>query len=453
MDHPKKRIVILGGGFGGAYSAQMLEKFFRKDEAEIILIDRNNYFIFYPLLVEAGTGSLEPRHAVVSIRKFLNRTVFRMAEVHSIRPEQQEVSYQVKGKRHPESLHYDHLLIALGSVTNMPGIPGLQRYGFQLKSLADAVALRDRAIRLLELAEATPDPRKRHSLLHFVVVGSNFTGVEVAGEFDLFLKQATRQFQNISPSDCQVTLVEIADRILPALDEDLSGYAREHLQKRGIDIRLQTTVARVGASRITLDNGSQLDTRTVVWCAGIAPNPLIDNMPLPADERGYILCENDFRVKGYENVWAIGDCAVNPDPQGNPFPATAQHAIGEAKGAAGNIARAIRGRETVPGNLASKGTLAALGCRTAVAKVLGLKLAGFIAWFLWRTVYLFKMPGWARRLRVALDWTMGLLFKRDYVQLGVHRTTVKDNPRSNTGNHTSRRRKSPKTSRKAKAEV
>lgn len=443
----KKRIVILGGGFGGAYSAQLLEKYFRKETAEIVLIDRNNYFIFYPLLAEAGTGSLEPRHAVVSIRKFLNNTIFRMAEVHSIRPEKREVYYQVKGKRNPETLHYDHLLISLGSVTSMPAIRGLHRYGFQLKSLADAVALRDRAIRLLELAEATPDPQKRRSLLHFVVVGSNFTGVEVAGEFDVFLKHASRYYKNIEPSDCKVTLIEITGRILPALDEDLSGYAEDHLRKRGINIRLHTTVSRVGASRITLNDDSQLFTRTVVWCAGIAPNPLISNLSLPTDKRGYILCENDFRVKGFDNLWAIGDCAVNPDPQGNPYPATAQHAVGEAKCAAKNIARAIRGQETVPCDLASKGALAALGCRTAVAKIFGIKLSGFIAWFLWRTVYLFKMPGWARRVRVALDWSMGLLFKRDYVQLGVHRTPNKNSAQRNGEKSKSKGRGSKKSYR------
>lgn len=447
----KKRIVILGGGFGGAYSAQRLEKYFRKEEVKIVLIDRNNYFIFYPLLAEAGTGSLEPRHGVVSIRKFLNNTIFRMAEVHSIRPEKQEVYYQIKGKRNPETLKYDHLLISLGSVTNMPSIQGLRRYGFQLKSLADAVALRDRAIRLLELAEATPDPRKRRALLHFVVVGSNFTGVEVAGEFDIFLKHASRYYKNIKPSDCKVTLVEIADCILPVLDTDLSSYAEEHLRERGINIRLHTTVSRVGASRITLNDDSQLYTCTVVWCAGIAPNPLVSNLSLPTDKRGYILCENDFRVKGFDNVWAIGDCAVNPDPQGNPYPATAQHAVGEAKCAAKNIARAMRDQETIPCDLASRGALAALGCRTAVAKVFGIKLSGFIAWFLWRTVYLFKMPGWARRLRVALDWTMGLLFKRDYVQLGVHRTPASKTIQQNSQKSKHKRRDSKRSYRASEA--
>lgn len=333
----------------------------------------------------------------------------------------------------------------------MPSIQGLRRYGFQLKSLADAVALRDRAIRLLELAEATPDPRKRRALLHFVVVGSNFTGVEVAGEFDIFLKHASRYYKNIKPSDCKVTLVEIADCILPVLDTDLSSYAEEHLRERGINIRLHTTVSRVGASRITLNDDSQLYTCTVVWCAGIAPNPLVSNLSLPTDKRGYILCENDFRVKGFDNVWAIGDCAVNPDPQGNPYPATAQHAVGEAKCAAKNIARAMRDQETIPCDLASRGALAALGCRTAVAKVFGIKLSGFIAWFLWRTVYLFKMPGWARRLRVALDWTMGLLFKRDYVQLGVHRTPASKTIQQNSQKSKHKRRDSKRSYRASEA--
>jgi NADH dehydrogenase len=405
----KNRVVILGGGFAGAYCAQVLEKITKNTETEIVLIDRNNYFIFYPLLVEAGTGSLEPRHAVVSIRKFLKRTIFRMAEATDINFKEKQISYKNYELFDEQVLLHDQLVLALGSVT------------FQMKSLTDAVALRDRAIQLLELADTTENLSKRQAMLHLVVVGSNFTGVEVAGEFDVFLKEASRYYKNVNASDCKITLIEIADRILLALDNELSNYAAQHLRRRGINIKLRTSISKINSDYVILDDGLKLPTHTVIWCAGIAPNPIVKKLPLPTDERGYILCERDLQVKGYNDVWAIGDCAVNVDPDGNPYPPTAQHAVGEAKHAAKNITGLIHGKEPTACKLLSKGALVPLGCRTAVAMVFGIKLSGFRAWFLWRTVYLLKMPGWAKRIRVALDWTMDLLFKRDYVQMGVHK--------------------------------
>lgn len=424
MSH-KKRVLIIGGGFGGAYCAQNLEKKVNPDEVELVLIDRNNYFIFYPLLVEAGTGSLEPRHAVVSIRSFLDKTIFRMGEVDDIDFDKQVVKFRVADSDLEPHLEYDQLVLSPGSVTNLPPVPGLDTYGFEIKSLSDAVALRDRAIELLEIADCTDDPEERKALLHFVVVGANFTGVEVAGEFDVFLKEATRNYDHVRASECQVTLVEMADRIITALEPELSEYAADHLKKRGIDIHLEHTVDEVKDDQIVLDDGTPLPSHTIVWCGGIAPSPMIEKLDVPTDERGYIQCERDLRVKDWDNVWAIGDSAVNPDENGNPYPPTAQHATGQAKHLAENIHRVLQDEAATDCDLSSRGSLAALGCRSAVARVFGIKLSGFPAWFLWRTVYLFKMPGWARRLRVALDWTMDLLFRRDIVQLGVHRQTGK----------------------------
>jgi NADH dehydrogenase len=411
--------VILGGGFGGAYCAQSLEKKLKNKEADIYLVDRNNFFIFYPLLVEAGTGELEPRHAVISMRQFLKDTTFRMGEVTATDFDEKKIEFNLSGSTHTEFLHYDQLVLSLGSVTNLPDIPGLKEHAFQMKRLTDAIALRDRAIQLLEIADSTEKEQERKSLLHFVVVGGNFSGVEVAGQFDEFLKQASRSYKNVKTSDCKITLIEIMDKILNVVKGELSDFAVESLMKRGINILLKTTVTEIESDYVKLNNGEKLPTRTVVWCAGIAPNPLIEKISVPLDNRGYILCEDDLRVKDYKDVWAIGDCAVNIDQKGNPYPATAQHAVGQAKIAAKNIVNVLNNKETQPCILSSKGTLAALGCRTAVAKVFGIKFSGFPAWFLWRTVYLFKMPGLARRIRIALDWAMDLLFKRDYVQLGA----------------------------------
>jgi NADH dehydrogenase len=422
------RVLILGGGFAGAYCAQQLERRVPRDgSVEILLIDRRNYFVFYPLLVEAGTGSLEPRHAVVALREFLRDTRFRMGTVHDIDFEGRTVHLTEDMPAQKRSLAYDHLVIALGSVTNLPPVPGLREYGFELKQLRDAVALRDRAIQLLERADAIEDPDMRRALLHFVVVGGSFTGVEAAGEFDVFLREASRGYANVRADDCRITLVEMQEQILPALDPDLGAYAAEQLERRGVRILTGQTVSALHEDHVICDDGTRLDTRTLIWAAGIAPPPLIAHLDLPVDERGYILCARDLRVQGSAHVWAIGDCAVNIDEDGRPYPATAQHAVRQAEVAAKNIAAVLRGGEVGSCDIAPRGTLAALGCRTAVARIFNIKLSGFPAWFLWRTVYLFKMPGWARRLRVALDWTMSLLFRRSYVQLGIHQRGTMQN--------------------------
>jgi NADH dehydrogenase len=421
MSRGRPRIVVLGSGFGGAYCAQELERRLRETDAEILLLDRNNYFVFYPLLVEAGTGSLEPRHTVVSSRSFLRRSSFRRAEVLGIDTVAREVRYRAPGTDAEHTAGYDHLVVALGSVTRMPPIPGLAEHGFGMKSLTDAVALRDRAIQMLELADATDDPAARRALLHFVVVGANFTGVEVAGEFLVFLREASRQYRSVSRDECSVTLVEIADRILSALDPDLSKYARERMEQRGIRVRLRSSVREIRPERVLLEDGGVIDAHTTIWCAGIAAPPILGSLGLPVDERGYLSCTPDLRVEGHDSIWGIGDCAVNPDPDGRPYPATAQHAVRQGVHLARNLVRVLRDETPRPFVHDSLGSLAALGCRTGVAKVGGIKLSGFAAWFLWRTVYLFKMPGWSRRLRVALEWAVDLVFRRDFVELGIHR--------------------------------
>jgi NADH dehydrogenase len=417
-----KRIVVLGGGFAGTTCVQSLQKRLRRGEAEILLIDRNNYAVFTPLLIEAGTGSLEPRHAVVPVRAFLKTADFRMAEVRGVDFDQQHVTYRLIGAGADEQIPYDHLVIALGSVTRLPDVPGLREHGHEMKSLADAVALRDRAIGLLERADATADPDERRAMLHFVVVGGNFTGVEVAGEFDMLLRSACRRYPHVAADDVTVTLIELSDRILRALDEDLSDYATSHLGKRGVQVLLETSVARIDRDRVTLADGRTLDAHTVIWCAGIDQNPVVREWALPADDLGYTLCERDLKVKGMDNIWSIGDGAFNIDADGRNYPATAQHAIQQGRHLARNLAAALRGRPTRPCDIRSKGALAALGCRTGVAKVYGIKLSGFAAWWLWRSVYLMKMPTLARKVRITLDWTVDMLFKRDYVQLGIHRT-------------------------------
>jgi len=253
------------------------------------------------------------------------------------------------------------------------------------------------------------------------VVGGNFTGVEVAGELQVFLRKASRRYRNVRREEIGITLVELAARILPALDADLADYAARRLRGRGIELKMSTSLTSVQEDRVVFTTGEELPCRSVIWCAGIQPAPLLKLLPFPTTRQGYLVCEPNLRVQGSENVWAAGDCASIPDPEGHPYPATAQHAVREAAHLAENLARSIQGKPLLPFKYDSRGSLVSLGCRTAVAKVFGFKLAGFPAYFLWRTYYWLKMPGWARKVRVALDWTADLIFSRDIVQLGAHR--------------------------------
>lgn len=417
----KQRVLILGGGFGGAYAAQKLSSSLPKDW-DITIVDRNNFLLFYPLLVEAGVGSLEARHVVVPTRKFLKRGELIMAEVQSVDLASQSVRIKVDGADRPERLHYDHLVIAVGSTTRFPKIPGLKEHAFQLKSLADGVELRDRGIRLLELANTIEDPVKRREILRVVVVGANFTGMEFAGEYQDFLHDASKAYDNVSADEVNVVVVEMADRILPALEPELAEYAHEHLTRRGLDIRTKTSVTEVGEHHVVLTTGERIETHTTVWCAGIAPNPVLDEIAdLPRNRHGYIECDPDLRVSGFENVWSVGDIATVLDAEGKPYPATAQNATRQGTVCAENILRSIEGQATEAFRHKGLGSFAALGCRSAVAKVFGIRLAGFPAWFMYRTVYLMKMPSWSRRIRIVMDWTTDLFFRREPVQLGIRR--------------------------------
>lgn len=419
------RVVVVGSGFAGAYCARGLDRAARRGEIEVTLLDRGDCFLFHPLLVEAGTGALQPRHVVVPIRPFARSARFVMGEVVDVELEAKRVRYRVVETERECVVEYDHLVLAPGSVTRLPSVPGLAQHGYEMKGLADAIALRDRAVRLLEAADATDDREERRQLLSFVVVGANYTGVEVAGEMEVFVRGATRGFPRVDPSDVSVDLVELGPRILPTLDEDLAEYATRKLRARGIGVHLETTAEKIDADGVTLRDGRRLRGNTVIWCAGIAPSSLVEALDVPKDD-GWILCEPDLRVRGHDDVWAIGDAAVNPDPAGRPYPPTAQHAVREGAHLARNLRRVACGREPEPFVFEMLGSLAPLGCRTAVARILGVKLSGFPAWFAWRTVYLAKMPGLSRKVRVAADWTLDLFFGREYAQLGVHAPPRRD---------------------------
>lgn len=416
----KKRIVIVGGGFGGAYAAQTLAKKAPRD-TEVVLIDRQNFLLFYPLLIEAGVGQLEPRHVTVPIRKFLGkRATFVMADVEHIDLEQEQITYRVAGLKEPGLMHYDQLVLAPGSITKLPPIPGLAEHAFELKSLRDSIEFRDRGIRLLEMANTVQNAEARRALLRVVIVGANFSGVELAGEYHEFLTTQARNYPNLDESDVEIMLVEYADRILPAIDADLALFARKNLEGRGLVVKTKTSLTEVAAEHVILTTGEKVFTHTTVWTAGIAPSPLLRLIPgLPVNERGYIICDRTTKVKDHDNLWAVGDSAFIPTKEGKPHGATAQNASRQGPLAATNVLRQMRGEPLKDFEFSEIGSLAAIGCRTAVARVMGIKVSGLLAWFMFRTVYVMKMPSWSRRVRILIDWTLSLFFRQEPVQLGV----------------------------------
>jgi NADH:ubiquinone reductase (H+-translocating) len=419
------RIVILGGGFAGAYCAEEFERYLQKTNCEVFLLDRHNYFIFYPFLIEAGTGGIEPRHAVVPLRPFLKKTHFHTGEIESVDPALQKVFYRIPSTDQMREVDYDHLVIALGSTTRMLNVPGMREWGREIKTLADAIALRDRAIQMLEQAESATDGIRRTASLHFVIVGGNFTGAELAGQLKALLNRASRFYRHLSSLECRVTLVEISDRILSALDPELSAYAAQHLSELGVDVRLRTSVQEVSPDWVRLSTGEQVATSTLICCAGVAPNPVVSKLNLPfesIDGKGYILCNRDLRVRSFANVWAIGDCAVITDAKGKPYPAMAQHALREGRVLARNLARVLAGQPPLPCDIKTRGSIAALGDHRGVARIGRFRVSGVTAWLINRAYYVWALPGWSRRLRIVSDWTLDLLFSRDYVHLGAHTT-------------------------------
>lgn len=347
----------------------------------ITLVNEQNNFTFTPMLVEAATSALEPRHVTVPLRGFLKRCSFVMAQVHSIDLQKQIVTVQPAfGDALP--LEFDHLVLALGSITRMPDLDGLSEHGYGLKSMSDAMALRDRAIQMLEIANLSPGHKQRRGWLTFAVVGAGYTGVEAAGEFNAFLREAVRYYPHVRESDVRVLLIQRGDRILETLDVKLSAKASKILTKHGVQILLNDSVKTVAENSLTLHSGQTVATHTLIWTAGVVPPPLLKSLDLPKNSHGYLDCDPDCRVKGRTNIWGIGDCASNPDPSGNAYPPTAQHALREGLHAADNLVALLSGRTTQPLRYHTKGTMAPLGGRQAIADVWGIHLTGWPAWFL-----------------------------------------------------------------------
>jgi NADH:ubiquinone reductase (H+-translocating) len=415
----KTRIVIIGGGFAGTATALNLEKKYRQDPAvEITLIDSENFFTFTPLLAGVPSGSTQPTHIVFPLRALLKQTKVKQAEVKGIDLENRTVTAAHCGACGDETLHFDQLVLASGSVPNFFGLPGVAEHALTMKSLADATALHAHVIDKLEHADLQSDPAKRRQLLTFIVAGGGFAGVETLAELNDFVRGARKFYPNVSPEDVRMVLIHSGSRILPEVSESLSTYALKLLQNRGIEILLETRVRGCTGDSVRLSTGEELLTGTFVWAAGAAPSPLLDCLDLPRTKAGKIEVAATMAVSGHPGVWAVGDSAAIPDVvTGRLCPPTAQYALRQGKRLAQNISAVMEGGEPEPFKFKALGLLAGLGRHSAVAEILGFQFSGFFAWFLWRTIYLMKLPGFERKLRVAIDWTFDLFFPRDTVYL------------------------------------
>lgn len=411
-----KRIVILGSGFGGTYTARHLRRLTRhRSDIEVTLVSRDNYFLMTPLLFEAGSGVLEPRHAVNPLRPLLKGVRFVKAVVQGVDLEKKIVRAEISEDEHHD-IAYDHLVIALGGVTNTSIVPGSDK-AMRFKSLADAILLRNHVIELFERADVEPDPKRKQALLTFVIVGAGLVGVELIGELDEFLDHLSESYPNIDREQIRLELIEAGPKILPELEPELGEYAKNVYTKRGINVRVGTPVKQIEPTRIHLPDGTAIDSHTIVVATGVAPNPLLKDIAVEKDKKGRVITEPTMRVKERPELWALGDSASIPDPQGKPYPPLAQHAIREARVLAGNILAAIDNQPLKPFVYQSLGTLASLGHFKGVGRVLKFHVKGFVAWWIWRSYYLFQMPRWNRRFRIMIDWTVALLFKNDIVKL------------------------------------
>ena len=425
MGMGRKQIVILGGGFGGLYTARELEKKLGADpDVEITLVNRDNFFLFTPMLHEVAASDLDPADILNPIRKLLKRAQFFVGNVEAIDLDAKKVKVSHGEGQHPHELAYDQLVIALGSVSNFFNLPGVERRALTMKSLNDAVTLRSRLIEQLDEADFECCPAMREPLLTIVVAGGGFAGVETIAAVNDFLREAVKYYRNLSEEMIRVVLVEHGPAVLPELDGSLGDYALKKLAQRGVEIRLKTTVISISERGIALSDGTFVKTRTLIWTAGTAPNPLLAELAC-SKEKGRLMVDENLEIPGRPGVWALGDCAAIRDRQsGKLYPPTAQHALRQGKVVAHNVIAAVRGTAKRPFVFSTIGQLAAIGRRTGVANIFGLNFSGYVAWWMWRTIYLSKLPRLEKKVRVALGWSLDLFFSKDLVQFKTNEATV-----------------------------
>jgi NADH:ubiquinone reductase (H+-translocating) len=413
----RHRVLILGGGFGGLYAARRLgQTLGRRSDIEVALIARENYLLFTPMLHEVAAGDLNPADIVAPVRKMVRDARLIQGEVTGIDFRARMVRYCVGALRQPREITYDHLLIALGSETHYFGMSDVEAVATTMKSLADAALLHTRMVAVLEEAAQETDAERRRRLLTFVVAGGGFAGVETVGAINDFLRDAVGHYPELDPSVLRVVLVHSGTLVLPELNERLGRYTMQKLSQRGVELRLETRVSGYRAGMVLVTAGEPIGSMSLIWTAGGAPAPILSSLNVEK-VKGRLKVNEFLEVAGQEGVvWAVGDCAAVPDGSGF-HPPTAQHGMREGVSAARNIEAAVTGGVRLPFRFSTIGQLASIGHRVGVAQVLGMRFSGLPAWWLWRTVYLAKLPGLSKKLRVALKWSLELLFPREIEQL------------------------------------
>ena len=431
MAKNKKKLVILGGGFAGVECARQLESSFKNNsEVEIIMISEDNFLLFTPMLPQVASGIIETRHIVMPIRAICKKTKFYEGRIKNVDPFGKLVTLWGTGEKRGVSIYYDYLVVALGSETNFFGMADVEKNAYTMKTLNDAVVLRNRVVDMLEQADNETDTILRDSLLTFVIVGGGFAGIETAGELLDLLLDARKHYPTIHKDDIRVIVLEALSMILPGFNEKLADFSKEKMIERGIDIRLRTAVTSFDGTEVTvksLDENpknsvneskiSGIRTKTLIWTAGVTPVNTIKRSMFKTD-KGKIIVNDFLEVPEFPGVFAIGDCALFMDPQTNrPFAPTAQIAEAEAKIAAHNLNALIKNSEKKKFVYHSKGQMAIIGKRTGIATFLGMNISGFLAWLIWRNVYLSKIASPDKKVRIFLDWIIDLFFDRDISRL------------------------------------
>jgi NADH:ubiquinone reductase (H+-translocating) len=412
-------VVIAGGGFGGAHAARQLERLLPKQSARLMLVNDVNFLLYTPFLPEAAAGTLEPRHVVTPLRDILKRTFLRLGAVTDHDPAARTVSIRTHDGE-TEVQRYDQLILALGSVSRLLPIPGLE-HAIGFKSLADAIWLRNHIIETLEAANASEDPDRRQELLTYVFVGGGYAGLEALAELQDFAADAMDSYPRARLQGMRWILIEATDRVLPEIDLRLAEYAARELRGRGIDIRLGTRLESVDPDAVTLSTGERIPSRTVVWTTGVVPHPSLTQLNVPLNDHARVVVDRYMRVEGMDGVWAIGDCAAVPDPSAalaKPSPPTAQHAIRQGRAVARNVAAELGIGKAMPFTYRNRGAFVNLGRYKAVARLGRLTFSGFPAWWMTRTYHMSQIPGIARKVRAVVDWTVGLPFHRDVAEVG-----------------------------------
>ncbi|WP_420421095.1 FAD-dependent oxidoreductase [Simkania sp.] len=416
----KKRIVILGGGFGGAYTAMHLQKFLNKqDDFEITLVNRENYFVFQPMLAEVVGGSLGLLDTINPLRKLLPKTALYVREIEAIDIEGKKIFLAPKFTHKSVELPYDHLVLALGNVTDFKGMSGLHEHALPFKNLADAITIRNQVIDVIEAASSEKDPYLRRQLLTFVVGGGGFSGTEVVAEVNDFVRKMAKQYNSIDSNEIKVVLAHSKDRLMEReLSASLGEYAGKLLKRRGVDIRFNVHLIAATPEEAVLDSGERIASKTIISTVPSSPNPLIEGLPLKT-VKGKIIADATMLAEGRDDVWSLGDCAAVPNLEaGGICPPTAQFAIRQAKVLAHNIVASIRNKQNKEFRFKALGMMGALGHHSAVAELFGkFKFSGLIAWFMWRMIYWAKLPGLDRKIKVALSWILDTIVPIEAVQM------------------------------------